>query len=588
MIRTLSSIILALCVCAAAYAQEIRKVDGEKYIVHTVEKGQTLFGISKHYAVPLKDVAKANPGAELGLSIGQVLLVPTRKQSRRELRAAPKLGEGELLHTVAKRETLYGISRQYGVTQEDLRRWNPDLAYGLRTGMVLHIQVAKSTAAPPVAIQPAVADNAEFHHVAAGETLYALSKRYGLSGEAIKAANGGLPEGLKAGTYVRIPRTDTTATVDSTAAVDTVARPPVSVYREIAVLLPFTDLANDSTVEAQGGPSPITEAAIEFRAGLGLALDTLRKMGLNADVHVFDTGVEPAQWNPLFRSDDVRGMDLYVGPFHRSAVEAMVRAAGGAPVICPVQQSNKVLLGNPTVSKAVGSRTDRIKLMARYIAVKHARDNVLLVKPDIYSERALAQLMEDELKALLPPVAGMPGDSLQVVACERRNVENVLKQLDPTRRNIVVVPSEDVELVTTVVNKLSAKADKTPITVYGLNTWMDMPSLDISALVKLNVHLPANSFIDRSNSAVNDFVAKYRAKYNNEPGEYAFLGYDVALYYISALMQFGDHFPVHYALVQASPLHMGFRMVKLGPENGWSNGSAVMLQYLPEGIRKEE
>ncbi|MBS1546759.1 MAG: hypothetical protein JSU02_05215, partial [Bacteroidetes bacterium] len=126
------------------------------------------------------------------------------------------------------------------------------------------------------------------------------------------------------------------------------------------------------------------------------------------------------------------------------------------------------------------------------------------------------------------------------------------------------------------------------ITVYGLNGWMDMPTLDVSALVKLDVHVPANQFIDRGTQATNDFIAHYRARYRNEPGEYAFLGYDVALYYIGAEMQFGESFPQHYAQVQAKPLHMGFRMENLGPENGWNNGSALMLEYKQEGIRKAE
>lgn len=586
MMRKWLFLLLAVCIGLAAEAQEIRTVNGEKYIVHTVEKGQTLFGISKHYAVPIAAITEANPGTELGLSVGQVVLIPQKEQSRKELRIAPKLSDGELLYTVSKKETLFGISRKFGVSPEDLRRWNPDLQYGLQPGMVLHIQTAKSTAAPPMAVQPAVDDSAQFHQVGQGETLYALSKRYGATVEAIAAANGGLPEGLKAGLYIRIPK--------AVAAVDTmrtaVPRPAPSVHRKIAVLLPFTAIGKDtaSTSDEGGRQTSVSDAAIEFRAGLGLALDTLQAAGLNADVQVFDTGMKPEQWNPLMKSDAVRGMDLYIGPFHRAAVEALARVAGNAPIICPVPQSNKVLLGHPTVSKAVGSRADRLKLMARYIAVKHAKDNIILVKPDIFSERDLARTLESELKVQLAPQPGKLRDSLLVVTCPRRDVIEAKNKLDPARPNILVVPSEDVEFVTTVLAKFSAMVPKYNITVFGLNAWMDMATLDIQALVKLGVHIPANDFIDRDSPAVNDFVARYRARYHNEPGEYAFLGYDVAMYFIAAEMQFGDDFPQHYAQVQAKPVHLGFRMEKLGPENGWNNGSALMLEYKQEGIRKAD
>ena len=111
-----------------------------------------------------------------------------------------------------------------------------------------------------------------------------------------------------------------------------------------------------------------------------------------------------------------------------------------------------------------------------------------------------------------------------------------------------------------------------------------MSTLDVTAFMKLNVHLPANAFIDRSSPAVNAFVAAYRTRFRNEPGEYAFLGYDVATYFIRAEMQFGEDFPKFYAQVHAKPLYLDLRMQKLGPENGWSTSSAVMLEYLPGGL----
>ncbi len=287
--RLLLLVLFAGAFTMASLGQEIRTVDGEKYIVHTVEAGQTLFGISRHFAVELDAITEANPGAEQGLSIGQVLLIPRKAQSKKDLKTAPELNDGELLHTVTKKETLYGIARKYGVDQEDLRRLNPDLSYGLRIGMVLRIQVARSTAAPPMAVLPAVMDRDEFHRVLPGETLYALSKQFGVSADSIKAANGGLPEGLKAGIYVRIPR-GTKAVTDSTIITEALPRPSLSMRRRIAVLLPFTATAQDTAATGEDGErlASVTEAAVEFRAGMAMALDSLQAQGLNADVLVFD------------------------------------------------------------------------------------------------------------------------------------------------------------------------------------------------------------------------------------------------------------------------------------------------------------
>lgn len=583
------ALFLLLLVAATATipvsGQEMRTVNGEKYIAHTVEKGETLFGISRHFAVPVEAITQANPSAAEGLSIGQVVLIPVKAQSKKDLKTAPQLGGGELLHTVAKKETIFGIARKYGVTQEELQRWNPDLQHGLSPGMVLRIQSSASVAVPPAAVQPAASDSDRFHLVQPGETLFSLGQLFNLPPERIKEANGGLPDGLKAGTYLRIPRA-ASMPKEAVGEGSMAPKPAPGAKLRIAVLLPFTTSDTAATMDDEGRSGSAADAAVEFHAGMGMALDTLQAQGLDADVFVFDTGMKPAQWTGLFKSDAIKGMDLYIGPFHRAAIESLVKVAGPAPVVCPVPQSNKVLLGNPSVSKAVSGRTDRLKQLARFVARNHGRDNIILLKPEIFAERDVQDILARELQQALLPQSGKFRDSLLAVPCARRDMSAVVAKLTASRPNILVVPSEDVELVTTALTTFSGLSSKYAITVYGMNAWTTMGTLDLQAMMKLNVHVPASAFIDYASPAVNDFIAGYRARYHNEPGEYAFLGYDVALFFIRAAMEFGNTFPNHFAEVHAKPVYLDFRMAKLGPENGWSNTGAVVLEYGPQGLQR--
>jgi|JI6StandDraft_1071083.scaffolds.fasta_scaffold00864_19 LysM repeat protein len=585
MMRIITAFLFAIGLFAAtAHAQEVRVVNGDKYIVHTVAAGQTLYGISKHYAVDLPDLTKANPGATTGLSVGQVLLVPMAGRSRKEIKSAPELSHGELLHTVSKKETLYGISKQYGVSQEALTTANSELSFGLRPGMQLRIPVSVSTAAPPAAIEPATADNAQFHQVLSGETLYSLGKLFGVSPEEVKAANNGLPEGLKAGLYIRVP-TATIVETDTVVKPDVVIAPPRGTPRKIAVLLPFTATARDTSEGAPSGDqSQVTYAALEFRAGMAMALDSLQAKGLNAEVKVYDSGTRASQWGALYQSEELRGMDLYIGPFHRAALESLVRVAGDAPIVCPVPQSNKVLLGNPTISKALGSRADQVKQLARY-AVQHRKGaKVLMLRPTIPKERDLQALMLRELRGAVAPDAP-PSDSVVAVDCGRRDVTGLMAKLDPVKTNFVVVPSEDIEFVTAAITAMAGMAGKYKLSVYGMDSWKSIPTLDIASLMKLDTHLPASTAIDIEDPRVAAFIGAYRDLYHNEPGEYAFLGYDVTLFYLTALMQFGKGFPAHFNEVKARPLHMTFDFSGLGPENGRCNTGAVVLHYGADGIK---
>ena len=166
-------------------------VNGKTFIIHKVEAKETLFSISKKYGVALLGVVENNPGADSGLEIGQEIRVPYSPNNR------TKTKEGTL-HRVGQKETLYSIAKQYSVTVEDLKQWNNLSNAGLKLGQELIIKdkvnsstvlVTKSNAAKVVGR----------HTVAAGETTYAIAKKYNVSVSQIREWNGLSTNDLKPG-----------------------------------------------------------------------------------------------------------------------------------------------------------------------------------------------------------------------------------------------------------------------------------------------------------------------------------------------------------------------------------------------------
>jgi LysM repeat protein len=111
--------------------------DGE-YIYHTVEPGQTLFFLSRNYEVPIDEITRLNPGVEDVLSIGQVVRIPAKRvYITRE--GFPTEDDRYIHHKVEKGETLYSLSRHYNVTVRSIRRANDRLIWGLRYGEFIRI-----------------------------------------------------------------------------------------------------------------------------------------------------------------------------------------------------------------------------------------------------------------------------------------------------------------------------------------------------------------------------------------------------------------------------------------------------------------
>lgn len=90
-------------------SEKIVNINGKEYYLHTVEKGQTLFSISKAYNVDVRDIYEANPELENTLSSGQKIYIPTH-----HIHSIQFGSESNNLHKhqVAKGETLYGLAKK--------------------------------------------------------------------------------------------------------------------------------------------------------------------------------------------------------------------------------------------------------------------------------------------------------------------------------------------------------------------------------------------------------------------------------------------------------------------------------------------
>jgi LysM repeat protein len=573
-------VLFLLVLSIRTLAQETRTVNGRKYHVVVVEAGQTLYAISRAHAVPVDALVQANPGVEAGLRLGQELLIPTDAIAKKEAKSAPTLmKDGELRHLVAKKETLFGIAKRYNMDVNDLLARNPHLSGGLKEGMEVIVPITKVTGVSAPALRPADTRSGIDHYVQPGETLYAISKRYGIDPAAIETANNGLKEGLKAGMTLRIPKQQEATSVPQTKD-STVVR----ARYQVALLLPFSIQKNDSAlanVDPSGADPQFYEAtriAAQFYAGARMAMDSLAKQGLQAEVTVLDVGDDQRTWAAALKDPKLAGADLCIGPFHRSAIEQIARSNSSAHIVCPVPQTAKIILGHPNVSKVAPTRSDLVKHAARYVALRHSTDNVIVLKPEIATDKEVQEQMIAALNGALTDRPGRYRDSVLVVKASRREINELISKLDKTRLNVIVAPSEDVEFVTTLVTKLKAQSEKFRIALVGMESWLSMDPVASSDLDVLGFLFATSTFADPLDPRVVEFTHDFRQRFKCDVDAYALLGFDVTYYYLSALLTQGPDFTKHYDLVRTEPLHMGFRMGRTGPENGFRNEYAVMLQ----------
>jgi LysM repeat protein len=179
------------------FSPEIKKdsigletIHGKVFIVHKVDAGETLYAISKRYGVAMEQIVAQNPTADGGLEVDQVLKVPYVP------RVSKPVAQGKR-HIVGEKETLFSISRVYGVTVDEIKKWNNLTDNALSLGQELVIKNPSTLLANNMETMPRMAKVT--HTVTAKETMYSITRQYGITVEQLREWNGLQNDELKVG-----------------------------------------------------------------------------------------------------------------------------------------------------------------------------------------------------------------------------------------------------------------------------------------------------------------------------------------------------------------------------------------------------
>lgn len=113
-------------------------------------------------------------------------------------------GQSYHYYEVASKETVYSICHRLGVSKEELIKFNPAVADGLRAGTVLFFPVEENQAPAPAGTDMTQGVSIITHNVEKGQTIYGIAQQYGISTDALMEQNPIIRDGLKAGQTLHI------------------------------------------------------------------------------------------------------------------------------------------------------------------------------------------------------------------------------------------------------------------------------------------------------------------------------------------------------------------------------------------------
>ena len=187
----------------------------QKFTTHSVKAGETLEGIAKQYGVTPASILQYNKEIKSGgkLSQNTILVIPGEKAKSSSADASAGVDAlikgimndsvverkpiGFKEHKVRKRETLYGIAKNYKVAEEDIKKYNRELySSQLKKKMVIRIPKFPEVKEEVTTIDP---DNYEKYIVAPKETRWSIAHKYGITIDSMLVLN---PELSKTTNYL--------------------------------------------------------------------------------------------------------------------------------------------------------------------------------------------------------------------------------------------------------------------------------------------------------------------------------------------------------------------------------------------------
>ncbi|MGE0019832.1 MAG: LysM peptidoglycan-binding domain-containing protein [Draconibacterium sp.] len=703
--RTLFVFLLLLAVTQFIQAQvvtdnELVLINGQKFIVHQVRTGETVYSVSRDFRVESAEILQNNPGIEDGLNIGEMLKIPydgsfdlseiksfkkgdptgfeqytiesnnetaysvskkfgisveeiysynpeiqrlkkgftiripkwefkeikTVSTSAKNLAGTTPQKGGMIEHTVVSGETLYGLTKKYNVSESEILKYNPN-AGNLKAGAKILIPVNSETAV--VKVEPTQLESVSremIHQVEPGETLFGITRKYGISEADLRSANPGFTV-LQSGMKLKIPQPDTNAARENATAKSEKVQVPVtnpavvlnsgcekfpvavavSQTYSIALFLPLFLDANaglntktehpvvdsvefevneaDTIVEMSEPQSPLYKFYgnslnfLQFYEGVLVAIDSMQKAGMKVKLNVFDTKDNPETVRNLVGKGILDNTDLIIGPVYENVQKevAAIAREKQIPMVSPFTPKSALINTNPLYYQINPTREYIAEATVEMIAENFKGSNFIVVKTSQYEGTAEGQMVDK-----IRNVVGGVGTRFHVYDFKRERAAGLRAILSPEKENVVYLPTTDEGELSVAISNLNNLAGDFPITLVAqANFQQRYPSIDIAHFHNLKMHYINPYFVDYTDVNTIAYVEKFKLNFGTEPNSYGIQGFDAAYYFLNALFWYGKDFGKciethHLKLVQGS-----YAFKKVSATSGYLNKGVSVIQYTP-------
>lgn len=458
-------------------------------------------------------------------------------------------------HLVLEKQTLFSISKAYGVSIEDIYKANPALnleTEGIKGKQIILIPVKSNPKLETVTepVRSSSKDDEDYiEHISKWyETLATLAFKYDVDVEVLMKYNNISSQNLSSRQIIKIPQGKTLEKLLSEVAEKTTAgtemnpeteqeQSPEAETETGSEILPeseqqpiqSTDFVTASIILPLGANGNINNSNFDFYCGALLAIRDLKVEGIHSELKVFDLSAGM----PL--EEDLDGSNLILGPVSSQDIEAVKAIAPtGTAVISPLDPKGITVAKSLTgVIQAPSSTEVQCLDLIEWIREDLENgDKIILVTEKNSTPTAIAEYLAQ---------SGMEYDILSYGILEGRDITGSLEALmTQSGKNRFLIASDKEAFANDVIRNINLMIfNKYEAILYAPSRMRNFETIEVENFHTAKMHLSNSYYVDYNSSKVKSFLYAYRALCDAEPTPFAYQGYDTAYYFIKQYAQFG-------------------------------------------------
>lgn len=507
--------------------------NAEKETFHTIEAGETLYRLTVKYNVSAKAICDANPGLSAeNFRIGQVLRIPssariqtvatTEKPANNaavsnENIPAPVQSRCRDMHKVKRKETVFSISREYGISEAELIDANPELKgkNKIKKGRFLCIPYPSVQTQQPT--QP--------QNIPSDSELFRENTKEAERFSTIKAA----------------------------------------------VILPFLD----------GVPKSESARMVEYYEGFLMAVDSLKRTGTSIDLYTYNSGPESASLNTILSKPETKKMDIIFGPLYQQHIKPLSDFAkkNDIRLVIPFTSKDNTVFRNPSVYQINTPQSYLYSEVYDHFVRQFPHANVIFIEAGQETKDKVEFIkgLKDELRSRSIPTQTLKEDanvvSLKTVL--RADRDNIFIPTSDSNLTLIKILPQLTLLVRDQPQSrihLFGYPKWQTYTKDYLETFFELDTYFYSSFYTNNLLPTAINF-------TKSYRRWYGKDMDERYPKYGMLGFDTGYFFLKGLSRYGSEFEKNMQGLNLTPIQTGFKFQRVNNWGGFINKKVFFVHF---------